>query len=216
MFYTLDPYYNTKFYNEAKEALKNNNVKFSEFLDIKTPYNWYYKLPDGIKPIMVNYDEKEKSRFFIRKVQALRPNEEYVLQRRTDDTGANITKYIYNDAFRDITDYGVFFNIKNKDELLRISKEYPGKIYYLGKYYDNKFRVCLCNNKMIKNYIEPSQILLEKTPEMKEPGRFEADFNYLVLKLKDYIVKYTETIYAENGSIIRPKSYDTTNTKIFI
>ena len=111
---------------------------------------------------------------------------------------------------------GANVNIKNKDELLRISKEYPGKIYYLGKYYDNKFRVCLCNNKMIKNYIEPSQILLEKTPEMKEPGRFEADFNYLVLKLKDYIVKYTETIYAENGSIIRPKSYDTTNTKIFI
>lgn len=216
MFYTLDPYYNTKFYNEAKEALKNNNIKFSEFLDIKTPYNWYYKLEDGTKPIMVNYDEKEKSRFFIRKVQALRPNEEYILQRRTDDSGSNITKYIYNDAFKDVVDYGIFFNIKNKEELLRISKEYPGKIYYLGKYYDNKFKVCLCNNKMIKNYIEPSQILLEKTPEMKEPGRFEADFNYLVLKLKDYIVKYTETIYALNGTIVRPKVYDSTNTKIFI
>ena len=216
MFYTLDSYYNVKFYNETKEALKNNQIKFSEFLDIKAPYNWWYKLPEGLKPIMINYDEKEKSRFFVRKVQTLRPNEEYVLQRRENDTGANITKYIYNDAFRDCSEYGIFFHIKSKDELLKISKDFPGKIYYLGKYYDNKYKVCLCDNVLIKNYINPSQILLEKTPDMKEPGRFEADFNYYVLKLKDYIVKYTETIYALNGSIVRPKIYDSTNAKIFI
>ena len=69
---------------------------------------------------------------------------------------------------------------------------------------------------MIKNYINPSQILLEKTPDMKEPGRFEAEFNYKVLKHNDYIYKTTETIYAQNGSIIRPKVFDTTNTKYFI
>lgn len=216
MFYTLDNYYNVKFYNDSKQALKNNNIKFKEFIEIKPPYNWYFKLEDRTKPIMVNYDEKTKSRFLIQKVQALRPNEEYLLQRRDDDTGANIKKYIYNDAFRDAEDYGVFFHIKSKDELVKLSKDFPGKIYYLGKYYDNKFKVCLCNNSMIKNYINPGQILLEKTPDMKEPGRFEAEFNYTVLKLNDYIVKYTETIYAIGGSIVRPKVYDTTNSKIFI
>ena len=216
MFYTLDSYYSVKFYNQTKEALKNNGVKFSEFINIKSPYDWYVRLADTIKPIMVNYDEVAKSRFFVSKVQALRPNEEYILQRREDDSGANIKKYIFNDAFRDSENYGIFFSIKSKDELLKISKEFPGKIYYLGKYYDNKFKVCLCNNKMIKNYIQPGQILLEKTPEMKEPGRFEADFNYYVLKLKDYIVKFTETIYAENGSLVRPKVFDATNSKIFI
>lgn len=216
MFYTLDNYYPIKFYNQVKEALKNNNIKFSEFIDIKTPYNWYFKLSEGIKPIMVNYDEISKNRFLIRKVQALRPNEEYILQRRDDDSGNNIKKYIYNDAFRDAENYGIFFNIKSKDEFIKLSKNYPGKIYYLGKYYDNKFRVCLCSNNMIKNYILPDQILLEKSQEMKEPGRFESEFNYRILKLKDYIIKYTETIYAENGVIIRPKVFDTTNTKIFI
>ena len=216
MFYTLDNYYSVKFYNQVKEALKNNNIKFSEFINIKTPYNWYFKLVDTIKPIMVNYDEIQKNRFLVRKVQTLRPNEEYLLQRREDDSGANIKKYIFNDAFRDAEEYGILFHIKSKDELLKLSKDFPGKIYYLGKYYDNKFRVCLCNNNMIKNYIQPDQILLEKTPEMKEPGRFEAEFNYRVLKLNDYIVKYTETIYAQNGSLIRPKVFDTTNTKIFI
>ena len=216
MFYTLDNYYSVKFYNQVKEALKNNNIKFSEFINIKTPYNWYIKLADTIKPVMVNYDEIQKNRFLIRKVQTLRPNEEYLLQRREDDSGANIKKYILNDAFRDAEEYGILFHIKSKDELLKLSKDFPGKIYYLGKYYDNKFRVCLCNNNMIKNYIQPDQILLEKTPEMKEPGRFEAEFNYRVLKLNDYVVKYTETIYAQNGSLVRPKVFDTTNTKIFI
>ncbi len=214
MFYTLDSYYSVKFYNSAKEALKNNSVEFTEFIDTKSPYKWYFKI--DTKPIMVNYDEVQKNRFFVRKVQALRPNEEYLLQRREDDGGTNIKKYIFNDAFRDAEEYGIFFHIKSKDELVKLSKDFPGKIYYLGKYYDNKFRVCLCNNSMIKNYINPGQILLEKTPEMKEPGRFEAEFNYRVLKLNDYIVKYTETIYASNGSIIRPKVFDSTNTKIFI
>lgn len=216
MFYTLDNYYSVKFYNDTREALKNNQIKFKEFIEIKSPYKWYFKLDDNLKPIMVNYDEKQKYRFLVQKVQAIRPNEEYLLQRREDDAGANIKKYIFNDAFRDSEEYGIFFHIKSKDELLKISKEFPGKIYYLGKYYDNKFRVCLCNNIMIKNYINPSQILLEKTPEMKEPGRFEAEFNYKILKLNDYIVKYTETIYALNGSLVRPKVFDTTNTKIFI
>lgn len=216
MFYTLDNYYGVKFYNDTREALKNNQIKFKEFIEIKSPYKWYIKLDDNLKPIMVNYDEKQKYRFLVQKVQALRSNEEYLLQRREDDAGTNIKKYIFNDAFRDSEEYGIFFHIKSKDELLKISKEFPGKIYYLGKYYDNKYRVCICNNIMIKNYINPGQILLEKTPEMKEPGKFEAEFNYRVLKLNDYIVKYTETIYALNGSLVRPKVFDTENKKIFI
>ena len=216
MFYTLDNYYGVKFYNDTREALKNNQIKFKEFIEIKSPYKWYIKLDDNLKPIMVNYDEKQKYRFLVQKVKALRSNEEYLLQRREDDAGTNIKKYIFNDAFRDSEEYGIFFHIKSKDELLKISKEFPGKIYYLGKYYDNKYRVCICNNIMIKNYINPGQILLEKTPEMKEPGKFEAEFNYRVLKLNDYIVKYTETIYAINGSLVRPKVFDTENKKIFI
>ena len=214
MFYTIDPYYDVNFYNQSKEALKNNNVNFSEFIEIKSPYRWFLKLNES--PIMVNYDKIEKNRFLVQKVQALRPNEEYLLQRRGNSEGTNIKRYIYNDAFRDAEDYGLFFNIKNREEFIRLSREYPGKIYYLGKYYDNKFRVCLVNNPMIKNYILPNQILLEKTPDMKEPGRFEAEFNYKILKFNDFIYKTFETIYAQDGKIIRPSSFDSTNSKYFI
>mgnify|MGYP003589137322 CR=1 FL=1 len=214
MFYTIDPYYDVNFYNQSKEALKNNNVNFSEFIEIKSPYRWFLKLNES--PIMVNYDKIEKNRFLVQKVQALRPNEEYLLQRRGNSEGTNIKRYIYNDAFRDAEDYGLFFNIKNREEFIRLSREYPGKIYYLGKYYDNKFRVCLVNNPMIKNYILPNQILLEKTPDMKEPGRFEAEFNYKILKFNDFIYKTSETIYSQDGKIIRPSSFDSTNSKYFI
>lgn len=216
MFYTLDEYYDVNFYNQTKQALKNNNINFIEFLEIKNPYRWFFKLDDSVKPIMVNYDTIDKNRFIVSKVLPLKSNDEYLLQRRNNSEGINIIRYIYNDAFNSINDYGVFINVKNREEFINLSKEYPGKIYYLGKYYNNKFKVCLVNNPMIKNYILPDQILLEKTPDMKEPGRFEAEFNYRVLKFNDYLIKTTETIYSENGKIIRPKQFDTKNTKIFI
>lgn len=216
MFYTIDDYYDINFYNSTKEALKNNKVQYSEFIEIKSPYHWYFNLDDSIKPVMVNYDTLIKPRYLVSKVIALQNNEEYILQRRTDDSGQAIQKYIYNDAFNDSIDTGILFHIKSRDELLKLSRAFPGKIYYLGKYRNNKFRVCLCNNTMIKNYILPDQILLEKTPDMKEIGRFEAEFNYRVLKLKDYIVKYTKTIYAENGILKRPTGVNTTDTKTFI
>ena len=82
MIFTIDPYYNTKFYNESLEALKNNKVVFSEYISIKTPYNWYLKIEK--EPIMVNYDIITPSdrKFIVTKVIALRENEEYYLQRR--------------------------------------------------------------------------------------------------------------------------------------
>lgn len=212
-FITIDPYYDVNFYNKCKESLKNNKIEFTEFLEIKSPYRWFFKLSDKIKPVMIDYDEIDKNRFLVRKIQALRPNEEYLLQRKGSSEGTNITRYIYNDAFNDAKDYGIFINISGRDELIRLSREFSGKIYYLGKYYGSRFKVCLVNNPMIKNYIQSNQILLEKTPDIKEPGRFEAEFNYKILKYNDFIYKTIETIYGLNGSIIKPKVFDSTNAK---
>lgn len=207
MLFTIDPYYDTRFYNESLEALKNNKVQFDELITIKTPYNWVLKTDQ--LPIMVNFDEvtNNDKRYLVTKVIALRENEEYLLQRRNDDTGEGILKYIENQPFAESrkSDYSVLFNFSNKEELIRISKEFPDKIWFLGKYYNNTYNVCLCNNKMIKNYLKPSQILLEKTLEHRLPGYFEADFNYKILKLKDRIKKFTETTFVQNGIIVSPK-----------
>lgn len=209
MIFTIDPYYNSKFYNESLEALKNNKVTYSEYISIKAPYNWYLKTDK--EPIMVNYDVINPSdrKFIVSKVIALRENEEYYLQRRNDDSGTGILKYIENIPFEESrkSDYSVLFSISNKEELIRITKEFPDKIWYLGKYFNNVYRVCMCNNKMIKNYITDKQILLEKTKEHKLPGSFEADFNFRVLKMKDSLKKYTDTTYAQNGAVIKPKIF---------
>ncbi len=202
MFYTLDDYYPIEFYNEVKSSLRNNDVEYKEYISIKPPFNWYFKIDQS--PIMVNYDElpKKEQRWLIQKVKPLRANEEYLFQRRNDDTGSKaILKYTENKPLQEArkSDYACFFNVKNKDELERISKEFPGKIYFMGKYYSNKYRVCLCTNKMIKNFIDPEQILLEN--KFKDAGRFEAELNFKVFRGNDMLEKHTDTPYILNGKM---------------
>ncbi len=202
MYYTLDEYYPISFYNEVKSSLKNNDIDYKEYISIKPPYNWYFKIDQ--KPIMVNFDEllKKDSRWLIQKVKPLKPNEEYLFQRRNDDTGPKaILKYTENKPLTEArkSDYSCFFNVKNKEELERISKEFPGKIWFMGKYYNNKFRVCLCNNKMIKNFIHPDQILIDT--KFKEPGRLEAELNFKIFRGNDMLEKHTDTPFALNGKM---------------
>lgn len=200
--YTIDPYYSNQFYNECKEALKNNNIDFNEYINIKPPYNWYFELKQ--EPIIVNYDKATNSeeRWMVGKVNALRPNEEYLLLRRDNDNGQKaLLKFVENEPMREArkSDYAVFFTIKNKEDGLALSKDFPGKIWYLGKYYNNRFRLCLCTHKEIKGFLNEDEVLLESSKELSEPGRFESELNWKVFRLKDRLVKFTETPYFENG-----------------
>jgi len=207
MYITIDPYYSNTFYNESLEALKNNGVEYKEFISVKTPFDWYIQLDK--EPIMVNYDKlpEKDVRWLVNKVQPLRPNEEYLLYRREQDEGPKaLLKYIENEALKEArtSNYAVFFTIKNREEGEQITKDFPGKIWYFGKYYKNKFRVCLSTNEMIKNYINRDQILLEKG-DIKEPGRFEADFNWRVLRGQDMLLKFTEMPFFKDGQYNRVK-----------
>lgn len=206
MFITIDPYYSTQFYNESLEALKNNNIEYNEFINIKPPYNWYLDVEK--EPIMVNYDIASGSerRWMVNKVEALRTNEEYVLQRRENDNGPKaLLKFVLNEPFKEMksTGYGIFFTIKNREEAEALTKSFPGKVWFMGKYYKNKFRVCFCSNKMIKNWLSPEQILLENNGELNEPGRFEAELNFKIFRGNDMLLKFTETPYFQNGKYNR-------------
>ena len=156
MFISLDDYYSIEFYNETKEALRNNGHIPKEFISIKTPFNWYFQVED--EPYMLNYDKLDKAqeRFLINKTQAVRSNEEYQLIRRNDGKGQKaIRKYTENPPLKEAnaSEYAVFFTAKNKEQLEQITKELPVKIWYFGKYYSNKYKVAMCTNKMILNYI---------------------------------------------------------------
>jgi len=208
MFLTIDPYYDARFYNECKEALKNNRVSFSEFINIKPPYHWYLNI--DVVPIMVNYDKAtdSESRWMVQKVHPLRPNEEYLLLRRDQDHGkSSLLKYIENEPLKKArtSDYAVFFTVKNREELENLSKLWPGRIWYMGKYYSNKYRICLATHISIKGLLNPNQILLEKNNDLSEPGRLESELNWRVFKEKDRLVKFTETPYFEDGKYRRPK-----------
>lgn len=208
MYITIDPYYTNQFYNQSKEALKNNNVQFRENIYIKPPYNWYFKLDQA--PIMVNYDKlsEKDSRWIVSIVKPLTPSDEYKLLRRDNDIGPGaLLKFIENEPMKQAreSEFAVFFTVQNREELEKLSKEFPGKIWYFGKYYSNKFRVCLCTNKYIMNYLNINQILLEKTKEHADSGRFEADLNFKIFRGKDELVKYTETPYFQDGLYVRPK-----------
>ena len=208
MFVTIDPYYSVEFYNEVKEALKNNGIEPKEFISIKTPFSWYLQVPR--EPLMVNYDvlDKANERFLINKLQSLRENEAYRYMRRNDGVGQKaILKYTENTPMKEarLSDYAVFFQAKNKETMLKISKEMPIKLWYMGKYYSNKYRVMLCTNKLILNYIDRSDILMEKnSSEFNEPGRFEAELNFKVFRHMDYLEKYTETPYFKDGVYHQP------------
>jgi hypothetical protein len=206
MYITIDPYYSIQFYNEALQSLKNNGVDYKEYIHIKTPFDWYLELDQ--KPIMVNYDElsEKETRWLVNTVKPLRPNEEYLLMRRDNDNGPKaLLKFVENEPMREArkSDYAVFFTVKNREEIEQITKDYPGRVWYFGKYYNNKFRVCLATNSMVKNFINQDQILLEKTES--EPGRFEADLNWRIFRGNDMLEKFTETPYFEDGKYNRVK-----------
>lgn len=216
-FITIDPYYPTSFYNEVKETLKNNEVEFTEFINIKPPYDWYFQIDQ--KPIMVNYDEmpSKEERWLVNKIQPLRANEEYLFLRRENDKGPKaLLKFIENEPLKEarLSDYAVFFTVKNREELEKLTKDYPGKVWYFGRYFNNRFRVCLATNKMVKNFLDPAQILVEKTDNA--PGHFESELNWRIFRGTDMLLKYTETPYFEDGKYFKVKVKPEDSSKYII
>lgn len=204
MFVTIDPYYNLNEYHKCISALKKNGVSPQIFISTKGPYNWYLKVDDKDAPKFVFYDELPSGheKFLISSVVPNTTSDELHYFRR--EKGIAKGKYALNDAFEDAAkaDYACLFNLANKEEGLYLSRLLGCKIWYLGKYYSNKYKVCLCTSSYIKAFVVSERILLEKTDE--GPGRFEAEFNYNVLMRKDYIQKYAQTPYFENGTYVLP------------
>ena len=198
MLITIDEYYDVKFYKECLQALSNNGIKYKEYISLRSPYNWYLEI-DSL-PIMVNYDiaSRKTEKFIVNKVEPALPNEAYLLQRRIGDIGKKaLPFYAFNDPLNKVTksDYACFFNVSSKEQLERLSKQL-GEIYYFGRYYHNKFKIGLCYNKMIKNFINVSDILVEKNSTVTQ---MELDLNWDVFKLQDRLRKFTQTPSFKDG-----------------
>lgn len=204
MFITIDPYYSISEFHKCVSALKNNGVTPSLFIDTRAPYNWYFQVQAENLPKFVFYDilNSQYERYLANVVIPNTSSDEMKLFRH--DKGLSKGRYVLNDAFKDAqnSDYACFVNLLNKEEGLELSRVLGCKIWYLGKYYGNKYKICICTNVYVKNFIPQERILLEKSTDIV--GRFEADLNYEIMFRKDRIIKYSITPYFENGAYVLP------------
>lgn len=198
MIYTIDKNYNAQEYTRITENLKKNGVSFNEFIHFRT-YEFFLETEE--KPVFLDYEESNnlEKKFLLAKVKPLNEQDEYLLQRR-NLAGRSALKLAYNDAYNYFKDkYIYFFNIRDKQNLLTLSRNI-GRIYYFGKYYSMKYRVALTDNPNIQNFVGYENVLAE--------GKIlqaELNLNYNIFKNQDYLKKYTQTLYAEDGKVVRPK-----------
>jgi hypothetical protein len=208
MFITIDPFYSENFYNSCKEALKNNGIKFREFISIIPPYNWYLDVPKA--PIMVNFSicPTSEERYLVNIVRALEPSSEYRYYRRADGYRHFTPKYIKNDCWSSIDNVEAWLvRIESRDQIQKWSLIDPtAKVWYLGKYLGNRYRLAMITSEAIRMVIPREQILASKKADQRTE-HFEAEFNYRVLMLKDRIVKYSDTPFFRNGKFIVPSYY---------
>jgi len=197
--FTIDPFYDNNIYNESLQALKNNKIKYEEFILLKNPYNFYLRLEDKKLPVMLNYEMISRSRweFLVTKVRPLVPRDILKLY-RFNRSVSSIKEYINNDVFSEAlkSKTTIVFNYKNREQLTNLSKKY-GKIYIIGKYY-NTFRLAVCFNPEIKNVLLPNDVLI--TQGEHKLGELELNINKNILKSKEKIIKYTSTPYFKDGN----------------
>lgn len=204
MFITFDPYYSVKEYSEFLNNSKKLGLKIEEYISLRPPHNWYLKVNKDQLPIFLKYDIASDStqKFLVEKVKPLYSNEEYILTRRPTDAKSEFEKFTSPRIFQKIksASYCCLFRYKNKDELVKITKEIPTKIYDLGTY--KTWNLALCFNKYIRNYVYSSWILLEKKNEsdFSKPGEFEYTLNYKVLVDVKFNNKTIEYPYWKEGT----------------
>ena len=215
MIVTLDQYYDTNFYNECLQALKNNGVEFKEYISTKAPYQFYIDV--DVQPAFVNYDEVSQSygRHLVNVIRPLTPQSDYVYLRRDSYSGPKaLQQYGINDALRSAqeTKEGIFFTA-TRESILRISKEYPRKIWFMGRYFNRRYVVFFADSLLIKNYLNSENILVEGSG-FGDVTDLETELNYRVFHLKDRLMKLSETPYVQGGkfhpiSSTRPDITDT-------
>lgn len=201
MFISIDDYYSVDFYNECLNALDNNKVDYNQYMMAKPPYHFVIEVDSA--PTFINYDEVPKNleRFLINLTQPLKESDRHLFLRRESVANKKaINQYAMNDAFRQIqkTKECIFFTAK-PSQVQEISRKYPRKIYYFGKYYGRKYRVFAADSMMIKNHLDPDQILVQ-SDKFNSVTELELELNYKVFMSKDKLTKIADTPYLLNGS----------------
>lgn len=201
MLVTIDPYYDIEFYKECIQALHNNNVEFKEYISTKPPYEFYFEVEQS--PTFINFDKvpDSYSKWLVNITKALKPSDDYIYARRESFTNQKaIQHYAINDALQAPQKSGeVVFFTATKESVMRLSRDYHRKIYFMGKYYNNKYKVFMTDSLMVKNFLHPEQILVESN-SFKHITETEVQLNFKIFREKDRLEKLSETPYVLKGT----------------
>lgn len=198
---SFDNYYKQSEYNRFILSAYNNNVKYEEFISIRTPFAWWIKVDDENLPKFLDYDETKDTKWLVSKIKARYPNEEVILKRRDNDPKQDIRKFIENDVLekaRTEKFVCVFYFQGNK--IRDYSVGFKDKIYILGL--KGAYRIGVCFNPYIQDIVEPSTIILiEKDGDYRNVGEIEQRINYVWKPNIKLTHKTLESSYYYNGDI---------------
>jgi hypothetical protein len=204
MYITVDAYYNVSEYNRMLQALENNGIEYSQWVDTKVPHQWYIKVADENQPKFIDFDVKPKAeeRYLVSAIVPQRSQDSYLLMRRDTDPATNYSKFVMNDYWNEAfnSDYMIIFKFKSPEDIRKMSQDLGCKIYQMGTH---RWKLSMAFNKYVKGYLTADQIIFEKTKqqmlEFRNPGELEAEFNYRILRTTKIEGKTMKTTYWNKG-----------------
>lgn len=203
IYITFDGIYNVQRYNEFVQNIKSYKVLYKEFISIRPPYKWHIQIEERYAPVFLKYQvlTKADEKWLLETMKPLYPNEAYILTRKVSDLPQDFQNFVSPNIFKDIpsADYALVFKYKNKEELLKISKEWGIKIYVLGKH--REWNLAFTFNKYIRNFIFLDQIILEKKKpsDFQKQGEFEQTLNFKKLVKVKFTNKTIDYPFYEDG-----------------
>lgn len=198
-FISFDEYYTRTQYNSFLMSAANNNVKFTEFIKIRPPFNFVLRIDDKDIPKFLDYELEKENRWLVSKMIARYPNEEFQLRRKDNDPKQEITRFVENDvlSLARVKPFVCVFYFSGNN-LLEWSDLIQDKIYILGL--KGGFKIAVTFNKLILNVIEHNTIILiEEDGDFRGVGEIEQRVNYLWKPKEKITHKTLESMYYDKG-----------------
>lgn len=211
MYYlSFDAYYDYNLYNEFIYNARKNKLEFKEYISTQSQHKWYIGLQYQKElPKFLKFDVITDSRYLLEKITPLNTSEENYLLRRHRIV-PNIERYTCPKIFRDAKNahYACIFKYTDIGALKRASLVKNVKTYILGK--QKSYKLAITTNKNILNFINNSDILLEKRSksDFNKPGELELMLNQRWLTGEPLTNKILHYPYVEDG-VLNVSKYPT-------
>lgn len=207
MFYvTFDPYYGQREYTKFLNSARNNGVVFSEWINVRPPYNWYVKINVQDMPKFVDFDvaKTQQETYMIKVIAPLVAQDELPLKRRDSDTSTNFERFVVNDMWKEVNEAQslLFFKYKTKEQLMAITKMpemKDTKVYLSGKV--REWYTAITTNQFVRGLIPQGDFLYSITNNaiFEQPGELEYFLNAKIIRTDKLHKKNTRTDYYMNG-----------------